>query len=198
MGLLSVVNATHAWYQWTRAGCNNLNESVLDPAMRHVNLDGSDYTTESYAYGDDNSAQAESPKDGVWIVRDRQSACGSSPVRCNRSAPGVAPPRQRGSSWWEKTPADEGDEPADEGGECVRGSASGVLAGTAVLFLLLGVLLGAGGVQFMRWLGKQDTKARRREVLREVDVIDLADASPARQGTPQPVSPAGRLGTQIA
>mmetsp|Transcript_4788 Transcript_4788/g.15570 ORF Transcript_4788/g.15570 Transcript_4788/m.15570 type:complete len:373 (+) Transcript_4788:458-1576(+) len=87
VGLLTLVNETHARFNWTRAAC-----ASLDAAEGHVDWDHRHCFTRTH-YGEDNSATRLADTDGAWLVRSADRSC-SQPAEgaCDPAVPPAAPP----------------------------------------------------------------------------------------------------------
>jgi len=79
-GLLVIHNSTHAYYNFTRVGCQS--KSVSE---NFENLDGADCTTTNF-YGSDNSPNASDVMDTAWIVRPLNRLAGCSVPSCAQPA----------------------------------------------------------------------------------------------------------------
>ena len=78
---LQVVNATHAFYNWTRVACFN------EASTNNMNFDAGSCATDG-----DNSPDASTPTDTTWIVRSAdRSVAGCSYGGCTQPV-GVPPP----------------------------------------------------------------------------------------------------------
>ena len=174
-GLLTVHNASHAWYNWTRAACVSLNETT-----DFVSLDGAGCATEDRDRGADNSEHPQQPSDGVWIVRDaaRDAAC--APVQCAPDPAPIGERKEEESKLPEWVVGENGHAPHepeveldDEADDevptppretCLGASAvSGLVAGVAIGVFVGGVLTGAA-IATLRVRSRKHQKRRTRGV----------------------------------
>ena len=93
-GHLTIVNATHALYNWTRVACHNVREGVGDAG--HIDFDAAGCTTES-TWSVDNSRFAAESVDVVWIRRsagrpDAPPCPPASSVQCSPASHPPSPP----------------------------------------------------------------------------------------------------------
>ena len=101
VGFLKVVNASHAYYDWTRAAC-----ATMDANEDHITLDALHCATQTVNHGDDNSEDPSAYRDGVWIVRNRNmnaaaqcgpaSSCDRTSGRPSDETPGEPSPTATG------------------------------------------------------------------------------------------------------
>ena len=148
VGMLTLHNATHAWYEWTRAACYD----SAPGAHHHANFDAADCATAADAGAGESADNAEHPRvasDGVWIVRSAATRSGGSapcvPAACRPDAlPTNLPPL------W--SDPDESDACVDEedvrsmvAGAAVGGGVGGFIIGIAVALVRLRGGMGAEG-----------------------------------------------------
>ena len=94
-GLLTLVNETHARYNWTRVACHNVKPGVGDAG--HIDFDAAACTSES-RWSADNSHSAAESVDVEWIIRSagRPGAppcpAPASSAQCSPASPSPHPP----------------------------------------------------------------------------------------------------------
>lgn len=172
-GLLTVHNASHAWYNWTRAACVSLNDT-----SDFVSLDGAGCVTEDRVRGTDNSEQPQQPSDGVWIIRDLARDVACVPVQCAPDPPPNGSRVEEESKLPEAVVGDNGipevEEPSGNANEdapappprgaCLGASAvHGLVAGVVISVFVCGVLAGAA-LATLRTRCQKQKKRRTRGV----------------------------------
>ncbi|KOO20937.1 purple acid phosphatase 22-like protein [Chrysochromulina tobinii] len=70
VGLLTIVNQSHAWYNWSRSSCMSANGTGAngDPSLAHINLDAESCMSRSSSKTD-NAEDPYANQDGAWIMR---------------------------------------------------------------------------------------------------------------------------------
>eukprot|EP00900_Chrysochromulina_parva_P006771 jgi/Chrpa1/16095/Chrysochromulina_OHIO_Genome00022750-RA len=70
VGLLTIVNQSHAWYNWSRSSCMSANGTGAngDPSLAHINLDAESCMSRSSSRTD-NAEDPYANQDGAWIMR---------------------------------------------------------------------------------------------------------------------------------
>mmetsp|Transcript_34096 Transcript_34096/g.63222 ORF Transcript_34096/g.63222 Transcript_34096/m.63222 type:complete len:632 (-) Transcript_34096:181-2076(-) len=162
--ILTIANATHAFYNFTRVGCQS-----ADAASNYENLDA-ECTTVNALDGADNARNASAGVDALWIVRaaDRLASCPeptcSQPLVQGASAQPTSAPTSPSV-----------DKACDDDGESKY--SAGTLGGSIFASFVGGAVLGAAGVLCMQrrrdFMPKSSNKGGSAE--RHVRMVEMLD-----------------------
>uniref|UniRef100_A0A7S2GGI2 Purple acid phosphatase C-terminal domain-containing protein n=1 Tax=Haptolina brevifila TaxID=156173 RepID=A0A7S2GGI2_9EUKA len=159
-GLLTIVNATHAFYNWTRVACHTNQAN----AVGHMDFNATACITRT-RWGDDNSAFASEPVDALWIVRTagrpNTPSCAPATSRQCSPTPVPPPPPPRPSS------SEQGDRGDDTGRSDTMILFFGAYAGGLATSLLLW--------WSARWFARQRKTSQASSTVQPAPETQMAD-----------------------